>query len=131
MGGKVALELLHGRRSLFDRLDDWGVQGPVFLVDYVQLTYMGDLRLGLPCPLDACELRVVDNLVYYNGLYFGDWSVVSPDMLDNDQLRRVTSFDVPSAKLPMLGPCACCTHYRGVFECRGLDCQRCEACDPN
>lgn len=130
MTAGVALELIHGRTSPAEQPEDWGSDGPIFIVDYVHQTYMGNLRIGLPAPVAEGELRVVEDLVYYGGAYFGDWSVVSPDALDVEQRSRIMAFELAKARLPMLGTCTCCRHYRDVIECRGVDCQQCEACAP-
>jgi hypothetical protein len=81
---KVAIELFHGRTSPDEHLDDWGCQGPVFLVEYVHVTYAGDLKLGLPEPAGDGDLRYVDDLVVYDGIYYGDWSVFPEALLQRE-----------------------------------------------
>ena len=70
---KVAIELFHGRRHPEERLDNWGSQGPVFLVDYVHVTYAGDFKLGLPEPAGDGDLHYVER----------------PALLRRDLLRRL------------------------------------------
>ena len=100
---KVAIELFHGRRSPDEHLEDWGLQGPVFLVDYVHVTYAGDLKLGLPEPAGDGDLHYVQDLVYYGGIYYGDWSVFPESLLDESkELRsRLAEFDPALAVKPV------------------------------
>lgn len=128
---KVAIELFHGRKSPDEQLDNWGSQGPVFLVDYVHVTYAGDIKLGIPEPAGDGDLRYVGDLVYYDGHYYGDWSVFDPRILDSEQKARVTTYDAAKAEPPRTSDCTCCRHYRGTFQCHGADCQRCENCNPD
>lgn len=68
------IELFHGRKYLDDLQDDWGFEGPVFgPYDYVHTTYANEIKMcreGRPH-----VLTVVDDFVYYDGAWFGDWSV--------------------------------------------------------
>jgi len=76
----VYLHLFHGRTHPGEQLNDWGRNGPVLgPLDYVHVTYLTDLRLG---DAEATELQFVDDLVYYDGIYYGDWSVYSDPRLD-------------------------------------------------
>lgn len=99
---KVAIELFHGRRHPDEQLEDWGLQGPVFLVDYVHVTYAGDLKLGLPEPAGDGDLRYVGDLVFYGGFYYGDWSVFPEALLDRspDLKARLAPFNPALAALP-------------------------------
>jgi hypothetical protein len=97
---KVALELFHGRTSPDEHLDNWGRQGPVFLVDFVHLTYLCDIKLGIDHPNGDGDLRFVEDLVYYNGIYYGDWSVFSPAILNEEQKSRIVEFDHSKAEPP-------------------------------
>jgi hypothetical protein len=97
---KVAIELFHGRTSPDERLDNWGSQGPVFLVDYVHVTYLCDIKLGIDHPNGDGDLRFVEDLVYYDGRYYGDWSVFSPSILDKEQKSRIVEFDHHKAEPP-------------------------------
>jgi len=81
---KVAIELFHGRTNPDEDLECWGSQGPVFLVDYVHVTYCGGLKLGIPEPAGDGDLRYVGDLVYYDGVYYGDWSVFPEALLERE-----------------------------------------------
>lgn len=80
----VYLELFHGTETI-DRsdLDNWGERGPILgPLAYVHTTYAGDLKC---CPIDdqgepderaTVDIQVtIDCLLYYDGMYYGDWSV--------------------------------------------------------
>lgn len=80
----VYLELFHGTETTDrSKLDAWGEQGPILgPLAWVHTTYAGDLKC---CPLDAdgkpnefasADLQVaVECLLFYDGMYYGDWSV--------------------------------------------------------
>jgi hypothetical protein len=99
----VYLELLHGTETT-DRsqLDRWGEQGPILgPLAWVHTSYAGDVRC---CPLDpdgkpndyaAADLRVTEEcLLYYDGMYYGDWSVTDGGwarkyLKDRSRIRQV------------------------------------------
>lgn len=98
---KVALELFHGRTDPAQNLESWGEPGPVFLVQYAHVTYLSDLKLND----DGDELSFVEDLVYYDGRYYGDWSVFPVELLDHkdnaDLKARVQEFDRAKAARPV------------------------------
>jgi hypothetical protein len=91
----VYLQLFHGRSSPAEHLDDWGTNGPVFgPLSYVHTTYGEHVQLGDPETSDSLgDLYVTENLLYYDGVYYGDWSVCTADELDDDLRARVTVYD--------------------------------------
>lgn len=92
----IALELLHGRPDPDEHLTSWGTDGPVFLVRWVHVSYLLDLRLGLDDETVEGVLPVVGaSLVYYDGVYYGDWNVLpATDVLRySDYAARVVPFD--------------------------------------
>lgn len=84
----VYLELFHGTETTDrSKLDDWGEQGPILgPLAYVHTTYAGDVKC---CPLAAkhqpdefasADFQVTSEcLLYYDGMYYGDWSVTDGD----------------------------------------------------
>jgi hypothetical protein len=92
--------LFHGRTDPSEDLDNWGSKGPVFLVDYVHVTYRFDIKLGVPEPAGDGDLKFADDLVYYDGVYYGDWSVFPEALLNQEpELRlRLTTFDHKKAR---------------------------------
>ena len=87
---KVAIELFHGRKDPNEDLQTWGLQGPVFLVEYVHVTYAGDIKLGIPEPAGDGDLHYVEDLLFYDGIYYGDWSVFPEGLLKREsQLQEI------------------------------------------
>mgnify|MGYP001346063904 FL=1 len=106
MSTKVALELFHGRAMPDQDLDAWGTQGPVFLLDYVHVTYLCDIKLGIPEPAGDGDLHFVDDLVFYDGAYYGDWSVFPAELAESDPSlsTRVATFEPAKAEVPRPQP---------------------------
>ncbi|MGE3818899.1 MAG: hypothetical protein AB7I30_05645 [Isosphaeraceae bacterium] len=75
--GKLYLRLFHGRNDPREELDDWGFAGPVFgPLDFVTQTYLAEFRLEGPASInDPVILRTSDDLVSWDGKYYGDLSV--------------------------------------------------------
>ena len=80
----VYLELFNGADSPYQsNLNDFGEKGPILgPLAYVHTTYAGDVKC---CPLDeegepdefaTADFQVTcECLLYYDGMYYGDWSV--------------------------------------------------------
>jgi hypothetical protein len=102
VSAEVALELFHGRSSPDEHLDTWGTQGPVFLVRYVHVTYLCDIKLGIDEPAGDGDLHFVKDLVFYDGCYYGDWSVFPASLLESDaELKsRLTTYAPRKAIAP-------------------------------
>ena len=98
---EIALELFHGRTSPDEDLNDWGSQGPVFLVSWVHVTYTTVIRVGLADD-DEGELAYVEDLIYYDGVYYGDWSVIPAAEIKRDTAlgSRVRAFESTKALPP-------------------------------
>lgn len=80
----VYLELFHGRRKKKEKLQDWGEDGPILgPFEYVHTTYGCHVHCG-DKDNDNIDLMIHDGMVYYGGMYYGDWSVFSNDVLDKD-----------------------------------------------
>lgn len=91
----VCLELFHGRQDPRAEMDDWGDPGPVFgPYTGIQTTYAEDIKLV--CDGDNYgRLIIVDGLVHYNGLYYGDWTVLNEARVlhSPDLLARLQAFE--------------------------------------
>ena len=100
VAGGVYLELFHGRADPTQNMGDWGDQGPVFgPFEGVHTTYAEDIKLVIAG--DNCgALAVVDDLVYYAGRYYGDWTVMGADQLTADLRMRLQAFDQAQAVPP-------------------------------
>lgn len=79
------LRLFHGREKPGTNLDDWGVDGPVIgPLNAVQGTYAASLRLL------AGEHEVLfvyrDDLIFFDKMYYGDFTVVYGEPLPRDRV---------------------------------------------
>jgi hypothetical protein len=89
--GGLYLELFHGRQA-GEQLDDWGVQGPIFgPFPYFHTTYACEIKFN-----EAHVLSITDEMVRYDGLYYGDWSVFASLDQVNDK-TRLQPFDQAKA----------------------------------
>lgn len=76
------LHLFHGRTDPSEDMDEWGLQGPLLgplqscHITYsssIQLTYADGVETG---PLLSSDpLRFEGDLIFFEGLYYGDWAV--------------------------------------------------------
>lgn len=91
--------LFHGRIDPEQDLNDWGSDGPVLgPYDFVHTTYAHHIIFGKPND-DSHELFVVEDMLYYDGVYYGDWSVFDEQTL-NDGKYKTTTFEQSKAALP-------------------------------
>lgn len=95
---EMYLQLFHGRKSPDEQLDNWGTDGPVFgPLQFCHTTYGCHIKLGY-LDDDGLEsrgdLHVIENLVYYDGVYYGDWSVflATDKVLEDPYNLEVDSF---------------------------------------
>jgi len=97
------LELFHGRTDPDQEMDDWGSQGPVFgPFDWVHTTYSNTLRLGIPSQFHEWFLTVDKDMVFYDGLWYGDYSIFSGHafLADSGLLGRHQPVDMDKARPP-------------------------------
>ena len=71
---QLYLALFHGRSRPDEKLSDWGFDGPIIGPVGIGWTY-GGLRLFEPGWNDFEFLPTKDDLVHYDGNYFGDFEV--------------------------------------------------------
>ncbi len=79
----IYFQLFHGRTDPNQSLDDWGEQGPVFgPFDWYHVTYLHHIRAGTNDGKKLAEIFYVgdSDLVYYNGMYYGDLSVFGEEI---------------------------------------------------
>lgn len=89
------LKLFHGRRDPHATLEDWGEPGPIFgPFPYFHTTYGAHIQFG-----DGdSRLTIVSELVYYDGWFYGDWSVFDGPPSDEDR-HRLTDFQPGKAEV--------------------------------
>jgi hypothetical protein len=101
MSSHVYIKLFHGRKDPNQNMDDWGDPGPILgPFQWVHGTYCNDLKLGdINSPSDSLgELPIYKDLVYYDGVFYGDFSVIAPDTAKEDE-AEIQEFDPEKAKL--------------------------------
>jgi len=94
----VYLELFHGRTDPDVDMDDWGTEGPVLgPLRFVHGTYQSDVKLAPENPPDPQDeiifLSYVDDMIYYDGVYYGDWSVISAELAEKEFRHRLRQAD--------------------------------------
>lgn len=107
--GKLYLRLYHGRATAGEQMEDWGSDGPVIgPLASIHVTYMSQLQFAAAPdvmerffpevmaqwraggvsnahgPLCDCQFNVIDDLIEYGGMLYGDWST----FLADDQAAR-------------------------------------------
>ena len=93
------IRLFHGRTDLNQDMDDWGSDGPVFgPYEFVHITYSTHVKLGKPDD-DCDELFAFEDLLFYDGIYYGDWSVFVKTTLEKTGFKVVT-FEQSKADIP-------------------------------
>ncbi len=92
------IELFHGRTDPKEELEDWGSPGPIFgPLQFVHTTYACHIKFNYA---DESQrhgwLNVTEDFVYYDGVYYGDWSVFTE--LSDDLKERLTAPDTWQTK---------------------------------
>lgn len=99
------IELLNGRTDPRQQMQDWGTAGPVLgPFPYVQVTYASEIKTEMPAGT-PCILSITgDHLVYYDGVYYGDFGVcaIGDIELESPLKARPVAFDPAKAALPPL-----------------------------
>jgi len=92
------VRLFHGRTDPNQDMDKWGSHGPVFgPYEFIHSAYAFSLELGNH---DTCdELFYHDGMVYYDGIYYGNWCVFDERTFKDGRYQR-TVFEPSKANLP-------------------------------
>lgn len=126
---KLYLSLLHGRKTPDEELDDWGPDGPIFgPLKYVHTTYGDTVRFEFETTPPGGDgwLTVHDGTLFYDGMYYGDWSAFVTDELDPwNCAPRLTAYD-PAKTRPQPEPAP--APVESVPEAERND-EECEDCD--
>ena len=85
----VYINLYHGRTYPEQDIDDWGSEGPTLgPFSQVQVTYLYNIRA-----LDADGayhfFTIIEDMVLYDGVYYGDWSITADPINEPTPLTRV------------------------------------------
>ena len=106
------LKLWHGHRHPDEQLDGWGEDGPTFgPFPFFHMTYGCDIKFGE----DGCCLNLVEEFVYYDGMYYGDWSVTDGACVreSKEYRRRIKQVEAWRARLPAKRGAARKKEFRG------------------
>ena len=96
------LRLFHGRTDPNQNMDDWGSDGPVLgPYQFAHTTYNGCLKLGRPD--DGCdELYIIGpDMLFYDNVYYGDWSVFGEAEFKQDDFE-LSAYEPSKAKPPKI-----------------------------
>ena len=76
------IRLFHGRIDPTQDMDNWGSDGPVFgPYEFVHTTYSWHVILGNQ-DKNCDELNTFEDMLFYDGMYYGDWSVMSEEVFE-------------------------------------------------
>ena len=94
------IRLFHGRTIPDQEMDDWGSNGPIFgPYEFAHTTYAWDIKLKKPDG-NCDELYIhEEDMVYYDGVYYGDWSIFDATVFENSNFQT-TVFEQDKANLP-------------------------------
>jgi hypothetical protein len=93
MTEKLYLHLYHGRTDPAEKLEDWGSAGPTFgPYESIQITYCSHIKMHAPDGFD--DISWHEDLVFYDGVYYGDLSISS------DPLSPATPYEEEKSKPP-------------------------------
>jgi len=96
------LRLFHGRKDPAQEMDDWGADGPIFgPYRFVHTTYGAHVTCGLDNG-ELHDLYTVEDMIFYDEVYYGDWSVFTEDSLEEGQFAT-QPYDSLKAQLPKKG----------------------------
>jgi len=91
------LKRFHGRQSPAQDMDGWGDEGPVFgPFPVFHATYGTEIRFNED---NEDVLWIVEGLVYYDEMFYGDWSVFE-DPPEGSEGSLLADFDPKLARLP-------------------------------
>ncbi len=102
---KMYLQLYHGRTSPEQNLDDWGSSGPVFgPLQWFHVTYLSSFRFcyeNEPTGDTSGEFFFVEDLLHYDGVYYGDWSVFmsNKENIEESYAGRLQTYEEEKAVL--------------------------------
>ena len=74
----LSIKLYHGRKSPDENLNDWGTDGPLLRIGGFHVTYLSTFRVMLE-DKDWYFLKFVDDLLYYDGVLYGDFTISDSD----------------------------------------------------
>ena len=84
------LDLRCGHDFPDQQLDGWGFNGPIIgPFPFVTVTFAEDIGIG-----ENRFLPIVNDLLCYDGKYYGDWKLISAEFLSATDQARVQPYSV-------------------------------------
>ena len=94
----IYVRLFRGRTDPNQDIDDCGLDGPTLgPYEFVHTTYALNLKLGRNGTCN--ELFCYEDMVYYGGVYYGDWTAFGLEILKSGEYQLI-AFDQEKANLP-------------------------------
>jgi len=94
----IYIRLFHERTDPNQDMDDWGTDGPAFgPYLFAHTTYARDIKLGRPDG-NCDELFVHEDMVFYDGVYYGDWTVFCLETLERGKYM-LTDYEKSKAEI--------------------------------
>ena len=91
------LKLFHGRASPEEKLDGWGEEGPIFgPYAFFHTVYGSEITFDAE---QAHTLPIIDDFVFYDEVFYGDWSVYDGPVDAADE-SRLTQFEAGRTQRP-------------------------------
>lgn len=88
----VYISLFHGRNDPDLVMEDWGEPGPLLgPFEWIQVTYLNNIRAEyIDKSGKSMEARfaIVDDMVYYDGMYYGDFDILSASRLSTRDMKK-------------------------------------------
>ena len=87
---RAFLKLFHGRKTITEEMDDWGVDGPIFEFDpgdFFHVTYNDNICISVD--KEEINLNFINGLIYYDNMFYGDYSIFFVDDNDTDTLNNI------------------------------------------
>lgn len=88
----VYVNLFHGRNDPDAVMEDWGEPGPLLgPFEWVQVTYLKNIRaeyIDKNGKSTLAHFAVVDDMVYYDGMYYGDFDILSTSRLHTRDMKK-------------------------------------------
>lgn len=99
MSDEIYIELFHGRKSAGEDMEDWGEPGPVIgPFRYAHTTYASVIHIRIGD--EDFALEFIDDCVVYDGMLYGDFSIIGSTLANCDELRgRREDIEVTREKL--------------------------------
>lgn len=94
------IHLFHGRADPDATMTGWGEEGPLLgPFEWVQVTYFQTVRCGLADGNEVWLTRY-DDMVFYDGMYYGDFDVLSAKKSPRVSGKKPVPYDPKLGELP-------------------------------